>query len=398
MLRQQLFSNYGWGVIASVLLISSCAKEDITSITQQPQAATQITASNTELNDKMETLAKQLAISMKSESFREMIKSQIAKKFDGDYDVLLKDLKLAQSTENLSFDTYLYSAEKNGEGNISSIDFLIKKTKNIQLSIPVNFENWNAKDDSQIPLVTFIPNGVNIENDIDIIAYDSNGNEITLNSKKAPEFPVIVIGNCERIDANGKIMQFEDFSSIASVNNSEMKTEGSSSAKTLRLKRLKIDDLQESWLLGAAEVYFAVKDESNVSSPYSGYLYLGSQFSVSQSMQGEWSSDKLWDLFTYNVSDRTGSSDKVNGDIVFYIVEMDGGGGNYNQYTSNGSTYTFFGRETTTISLNNADDVLGYLGVQETSFGSQFSGTTYSSPNILTAAGNGYVRFSVYEK
>ena len=195
-----------------VLCLTSCKSEaDFSSEDQNGMATTKLDNSDLELL----TSVVQKAL-INSSDFRKQLKTEVLLQRDGDYDMILKkavngDVRTDVSGLRSSFsirevlnDSYcrlnnvksnlLRSTNETTSG--SYIDDLIAKYPLLQISIPVNAENWNA--DSEVPVITFIPFDKKDMDGKPFVGYKANGDTIMLSGKTPPTFPVIVIGLNER--------------------------------------------------------------------------------------------------------------------------------------------------------------------------------------------------------
>jgi hypothetical protein len=149
-----------------------------------------------------------------STDFRKLIKEEALAKFDGDYDILLRNIvdkpirvddaiQLRSGGVNSTVKDLLeicYDSENifgsNLRSSISVISELQQKYPNLQIAIPVNAEDWN---EDAVPLVTFIPLEYKDGITQTFTAYDSNGKPVIIDAIAPPSEPVIVIGQNERI-------------------------------------------------------------------------------------------------------------------------------------------------------------------------------------------------------
>ena len=149
-----------------------------------------------------------------NKSFRNLIKEEALKMFDGDYDVLLSNIVNysvvpAESSVKSAGKEYCVrdllqshfksssgQAEKKSTGSV--IDDLISKYPYLQISVPVNAEKWI--DETYIPVVTFIPYEFDEASTTEVTGYTSDGNAIALDAVNPPDDPVIVISMNERIE------------------------------------------------------------------------------------------------------------------------------------------------------------------------------------------------------
>jgi hypothetical protein len=81
----------------------------------------------------------------------------------------------------------------------------ILKDSRLQISIPVKCTEWNVNQTQ--PLVTYIPANFDEKKYTAVKAFDNKLNEIWLSTQHEPDFPVIVIGYCERVDSNGNLLK-----------------------------------------------------------------------------------------------------------------------------------------------------------------------------------------------
>jgi hypothetical protein len=149
-----------------------------------------------------------------NKSFRNLIKEEALKMFDGDYDVLLSNIvnyrvDPAESLVKSAGESYcvrdlLQSHYKSSSGQAenkssgSVIDDLISKYPYLQISVPVNAEKW--VDDTYVPVVTFIPYEFDEATTTEVTGFTTDGNTIVLDAINTPEDPVIVISMNERIE------------------------------------------------------------------------------------------------------------------------------------------------------------------------------------------------------
>ena len=92
----------------------------------------------------------------------------------------------------------------------------------------------------------------------ELVAYNSSGEEVTLNSQTAPELPVITIGPAERIEMGqesmaGKIRSHPLVEEETLPPVKQVKTE-----QVHKLDWIEIENIHEPWYKGRAEVYMVV--------------------------------------------------------------------------------------------------------------------------------------------
>lgn len=138
----------------------------------------------------------------------EIIKSEVTKKRDGDYDVLYNDLSNIQIS--------LGDQTKGGEGivpigdiialylpdylhtknTVSYLEELIARYPTLQVSVPVHSEQLSEES---IPSVAFVPDGLSDAEINYLPGYNGQGEPIQINAREEPDAPVIIISVSERL-------------------------------------------------------------------------------------------------------------------------------------------------------------------------------------------------------
>lgn len=144
--------------VAIATAMISCTKKD-----SYQEKVLEFSVEETEYNANMQVLANALhqAIST-SPNFSSKVKAEALKRFDGDVNVLLKDIapqKVAVGTKGgeseMSFGEYLSSflpETKTGGNNL--IDALQEEYPLLQIAIPVHAEEW---DGVSVPKIAYVP-------------------------------------------------------------------------------------------------------------------------------------------------------------------------------------------------------------------------------------------------
>jgi hypothetical protein len=185
-------------IVGGIMSLNSCY--------QNPESAPTEFA-NVISDPKLDAVAKSLAASLADQSVRTLIKTEALKKFDGDFDVLY------QAIENKSVaggQTLSALMDKNvnttNMASRTSISSLAEQMPLLNISVPVNIEKWDVG--SFEPLVVISPSSfIKDETKLTVVkAYDKEGKVHLLDAKKAPNFPVIVVGLSERAEiVKGKV-------------------------------------------------------------------------------------------------------------------------------------------------------------------------------------------------
>lgn len=147
-----------------------------------------------------------------NESFRKLVISEVKKQFDGDYDVLLKDIVgksvYVKTKSGESFDISVkdllnsYMEEPVTKSQEDFLDELQRKYPGTQISVPVNADKWEP---DYIPVVCFIDSNYDDTKTEYVTGYDSEGNTVLVDAINEPDLPVVVISQNERMDYNCNI-------------------------------------------------------------------------------------------------------------------------------------------------------------------------------------------------
>ncbi len=144
----------------------------------------------------LEYFARLVAKSMKESSMRHAIKEEALKKFDGDYDILYH--KFAE--KQLSGGNFRDLLAINGTSFDRTIERLNKIAADmplLQIAVPVNIEKWDT--DNFTPLVAILDTDYDEATTKQVRAFDSDGNLHMLDVINAPDYPVVVISQNERL-------------------------------------------------------------------------------------------------------------------------------------------------------------------------------------------------------
>jgi len=157
-----------------------------------------------------------MARALESREFRAVIKAEIAKRFDGDYDALFKNICQKKLSDGVSFVEHIGMAYASLQAQLGKkvsataalqvITDAASRIPKFQIAIPVHFGDWDAG--TYVPLVTYVPAGIDEKDLVSLKAYDSDGKVHWLDAKKAPNVPVVVLGINERTDDNGTIKSY----------------------------------------------------------------------------------------------------------------------------------------------------------------------------------------------
>ncbi|MBU4445250.1 MAG: DUF3103 domain-containing protein [Candidatus Marinimicrobia bacterium] len=245
-------------LLVLAFFIVHCSKDDMTS-PQDDLQVDEIVFDQSDNEDYQSSLAKgnmdfaneirlkyfaeALAKTLSNPGACRLLKQEIGKKFDGDYDVLWETVKDENISDKGKFRKLISDRLGEGRGSFLSIDE-IENVPFLQISLPVNFEKW---DGEKPILVAYTPLTIDDMEWKEIYAYDADMKEYILDAKTPPDFPVMVVGINERIEYNRMTLdqtKEKIFSKTTTVRQSE---------EILDSIRISIDG--EGWLSGDPEIY-----------------------------------------------------------------------------------------------------------------------------------------------
>lgn len=211
-----------------------------------------------EINFAQEIIAKTLSLSLNDFELRVMIKKQVELKFDGDFDVLFsvlssKSLPDGRTVVEHLTDSYIY-IQKNSGTDIEFTDAVehIKKyisaIPKFQISVPIHCQKWEINN--YVPLVTFVPFGIEDTNIEKLKVFDLSGNAKFISAKDTPEDPVVVVGVSERTDSKGNVTY-----TMASAEQGGGGGSSSSERARVYINDFRLMDDHEPWFLGNPEIY-----------------------------------------------------------------------------------------------------------------------------------------------
>ena len=190
-------------IISLFFVVQSCQKNEIDQVNNNNELFL-----DTKYNNDFKDLSVALSKAIKEQGeLRSLIKNEALVMFDGDYDILLKNIKdksiedaksKSRSTVKGVLNTYF------NDGRLSAstksvqdiIDELTEQYPDLQISIPVHAEEWD--DENFIPKVTFIPEEYDEASTQHVAAYN-DGVEESLDAVTPPNNPVIVVSLNERL-------------------------------------------------------------------------------------------------------------------------------------------------------------------------------------------------------
>lgn len=202
-----------FNIFTILFLICSCVKETDVNINLEKEIS--------DYDNKVMALAKAVNAAVRENSdYRNLIKNEVSKQFDGDYDYLFSmsmDQKVSPSKEFITRSGsseeitvrelllhHYESSEVQTKTTSDILDELITEYPELQISVPVHAEEWDPE--TYIPVIAIIPEDCNYPGVKILPGIDAEGNCIEVDAINEPENPVIVIGQNERLEMEPRII------------------------------------------------------------------------------------------------------------------------------------------------------------------------------------------------
>jgi hypothetical protein len=194
-----------------LFVFNSCEKESLEAGGNSDfeiEASDEPTLSEEVRNQVIDELAQVVAISLNEQEVREMFHDELSKQFTLDYDILYRfvaDKEVSTKGGKLKYDDYLHKIAKDKGLNLSALDANYDEFKNLQISAPSFFEDWQAE--SFVPNVISLP--VEYTENLGIVlnsyASDNSKNQTTEEEIVASKQPFLLVRQSERVDPTGMI-------------------------------------------------------------------------------------------------------------------------------------------------------------------------------------------------
>ena len=235
-------------LVAGLFFLGACQISDFntTSVPEIADNELSIEAQNALIAD----YARVLAASLTNESVRKAIKDETQKKFDGDYDVLVKDFQNVLMESDTRVQEYMVNHQVSTKADRSiDVEELVRRLQvefpNLQVSVPVECDNWDVE--KYEPLVAFTPVDFDEATCKEIEAFDSKGNSHFLSLETDPDFPVVVVSVSERVNRNGVISSYDSSCSNVDLFGLETKAANLTTPSGLILEHGSARTLELSW-------------------------------------------------------------------------------------------------------------------------------------------------------
>lgn len=292
--------------------------------------AREVASPGDEINRSLDALAKSFARSVDDPQVRQSIHDAVAERFDGDTNALWKTLANESGVRGALSVSYSKEEAVSTRDAQEAIDDLVSNIPRLQVAVPANFESWDPA--AFTPLVAYMPAGVDDTTLKTVTAYDSAGNATELDAQVPPKVPVIVLGQNERTDDEGQLLQTQ----VRSATKTPAGAAAAAAAASyeVRMVQVFLKDNKEPWTSGTAEIAMKAKSRG-----CSGTNYSDTNWSGLNSNLDIWGGPRYLGNTTC--------------DVVFYWWEDDGGSFDFTL------GYNGFGLG---VQMDNSDDLIG--GIQ----------------------------------
>jgi hypothetical protein len=242
-----------------------------TSVAWKNLSGLSLSTEDQELNNKMNQLAKAVAITLSETQVQKELHKKVMQRFDGDTEILWNDLNTDQTmTNSLGSGTlvnWTNAVAKRGQAlgfhSQNDVQTLLNKSKksyfaNVHL-FWYNAEKWDGKT---APLVTFIPMGADLEKEkiTTLTGFDAEGNMYQIDRVLAEKHPVIVIGPNERTKEDGTLLDGISMASVPTKNTLGAQTHSTVNFQLdwLSFNTWSADEFLESWFSGGPEFFASI--------------------------------------------------------------------------------------------------------------------------------------------
>ncbi|MBC8346392.1 MAG: hypothetical protein ISR82_00195 [Candidatus Marinimicrobia bacterium] len=334
----------------------------------------------------LKELAKAVAKALEVPEVASYLKEEIGKKFDGDYEVLWKDVKDHPFVGKGNLRTIVANHLDNQSYSIEDIEQVPK----LQIALPVGFEEW----DGTTPIkVAYTPLTID-DTEIEVInAYDASGNQYELNAKIPPDFTLMAVSINERTDANGNVTYYAPNQDIYTGAEQSVPGDGDdeggggggggggNSYHWQKLYEVRSRDYKEPFIKGDPEVRLKYIGFANGTAQVTNTHNLDTVFDTYWHWHiflfGEWHYDHDWHDLDRNLFIRNASS--YGDGIGMYWYEYDGGD-DWTFSVNFGSSFSV------NLTIKDGDDPMGHVLVPY----------NYSSQSRSEAFDTGDILFTMY--
>lgn len=195
-------------MMAELTVFNGCQKEEVLTdlLSNGPGFTSGIILTDLQKNQVINELAGVLAHAVNELSVREFLHAEIAKQFTNDYDILyalIRDQVIhTEKYGMVSFDNFLLKVAQENHLDIGTFRKLEPSFKNLQISSPVYFEDWDFKGDN--PVSIGMPVDYDHQAKVSVQGYDKTGRLTNYLEDNIKE-PILLIRKAERVDDEGKM-------------------------------------------------------------------------------------------------------------------------------------------------------------------------------------------------
>jgi hypothetical protein len=192
-------------LLAVLTVFNGCQKDETVNITVNDEIdISSINLSVSQRDVIIENLASVLASAINEKNIRTFLHNEIAKQFTNDYDILYPLIKNkmveVNGNELVSFEDYLIRTASDNNIDISLLVNFTPFFKNLQISSPVYFDNWDFE--TYKPVVISLPVNYSTTDKLQVNGYLSDGSTIKILEDDIKE-PILLVRQAERVDDNG---------------------------------------------------------------------------------------------------------------------------------------------------------------------------------------------------
>lgn len=170
------------------------------------EASSSVSLPQARLEDeaRLVAFARVLARALDDVTVREAVHAGVAERFDGAPNVLMVDMADRPLGEG-TFAVRLARAHADASGSTlgQARRELAQMMRNgrLHIAVPAHFDAWDPAHQTPLVAVAARPG----DDDMDVVAFDAEGNLTVLSGASAPDEPVVVVALNERIDADGRV-------------------------------------------------------------------------------------------------------------------------------------------------------------------------------------------------
>ncbi|WP_248579448.1 DUF3103 family protein [Nocardioides sp. InS609-2] len=287
-------------------------------------------------NESLDSVAQLLAHAITDQALRQQIRARITTRGTPDKAVTLDSLSASSSISEDLAEAYSETEETSDAAAQTAVDQLTESLPPVQVSVPVKFASWKSTD--VVPLVAYVPEGIDDMDLKTVTAYDDEGRGYELDAWNAPTQPVLVIGPDETAAHDRSAAP-----ATRAFTPKQLRV-AAASCVGVRLNYVRLYNDNEPWALGMAEIFMTAKSDG---------VWFVDQFPYLE-MDG----DQIWPNTSLGCT---------RDDVRFYWWEDDSGSADFTL----GYNGVSFG-----ISMSNDDDLIGGRQVTYSKFVGETEDTT----------------------